>query len=216
MTFSDALQLDVLHEDHDIIVVNKPSGLLSVPGRGADMQDSVVRRLQEYRSDCLLKHPEVHRLDMDTSGLLVVTFYRDAHRELSRQFEHREVEKRYLALLEGKVSGKEGLISLPFCRDYPNRPRQMFDVKHGKTGVTLWKKLGEEDGCTRIEFRPRTGRTHQLRLHASHPLGLNTPIVGDRLYGNGTAPGQLKLHACFLAFTHPVTGERLTFSNQSW
>lgn len=200
----------ILHTDADIIVICKPSGLLAVPGKGEENQNCVVARIRKLFPNCI-EQPAVHRLDMDTSGLMVLALTADAHRELSRQFEHRETEKRYIALLDGELSGDEGIIELPFRLDTENRPYQIYDPVNGKTGITHWKKLSVENGKTRVEFYPVTGRTHQLRVHAASEHGLGFPILGDRLYGSGTAPGQLKLHASFLSFTHPRTGEQLKF-----
>lgn len=200
----------ILHYDNDIIVVVKPSGLLSVPGKGEEHQDCVVARVKALFPDCI-EQPAVHRLDMDTSGLMVLALTADAHRELSRQFEHRETEKRYIALLDGELPENEGTIELPFRLDINNRPLQIYDPVNGKHGTTHWKKLAVENGKTRVEFFPITGRTHQLRVHSASGHGLGLPILGDRLYGSGTAPGQLKLHASFLSFKHPRTGKKLEF-----
>ena len=203
-------EIDIVYCDSDLTVVNKPSGLLAVPGKGEENQDCVTARIKALYPDCP-DHPEVHRLDMDTSGLMVVALTADAHRELSLQFHDRQTEKRYIALLDGELHGDEGTIELPFRLDVENRPHQIYDPVQGKTGTTHWKKLSLENGQTRIEFQPVTGRTHQLRVHAASEHGLGIPILGDRLYGSGTGPGQLKLHASFLSFIHPRTGERLEF-----
>jgi tRNA pseudouridine32 synthase/23S rRNA pseudouridine746 synthase len=202
--------VEVLHCDAEFVVVNKPSGLLAVPGKGEENQDCVVARIKALYPNCI-EQPAVHRLDMDTSGLMVLALTAEAHRELSRQFEHRETEKRYIALLDGAVTGDEGTIELPFRLDVENRPYQIYDPVNGKIGITHWKVLSTSNKKTRVEFIPVTGRTHQLRVHASSEHGLGVPILGDRLYGSGTGPGQLKLHASFLSFTHPRTGERLEF-----
>ncbi|MEI8206697.1 MAG: RluA family pseudouridine synthase [Kiritimatiellales bacterium] len=203
-------KLQIIFDEREFVVVNKPSGLLAVPGKGEDNQDCVVARIKALCPDCI-EQPAVHRLDMDTSGLMVLALTADAHRELSRQFEHREIEKRYIALLDGEASGNEGTIELPFRLDVENRPHQIYDPVRGKTGITHWKVLSTNTKKTRVEFIPVTGRTHQLRIHAASEHGLGIPILGDRLYGSGTGPGQLKLHASFLRFTHPRTGERLEF-----
>ena len=202
--------LDILHVDDAFVVVNKQSGMLSVPGRGPEKADSVTHRVKQMFPSCI-EQPAVHRLDMDTSGLMVVARADQSMRELSRQFRERETEKRYVALLDGILEDSSGTIELPFRLDINNRPFQIYDEVHGKMGTTHWEKIGIENDKTRISFIPITGRTHQLRLHAAHEKGLNIPIVGDPFYGNGTGPGQMKLHACELAFTHPVTGERLEF-----
>lgn len=203
----------VVYEDEDIVVVLKPSGLLAVPGKGPENQDCVVARIRTRRPVCI-EQPAVHRLDMDTSGLMVLAMTADAHRELSRQFHDRRTGKRYIALLDGVLAGSEGTIELPFRLDVEDRPRQIHDPVHGKIGITHWRKLSVEGGRTRVEFQPVTGRTHQLRVHAASPHGLGVPIVGDRLYGAGEGQGPLRLHACFLAFTHPRTGERLEFRSE--
>lgn len=205
--------LEILHTDPAFVVVNKVSGMLAAPGRGPDKVDSVSDRVKRMFSGCI-EQPAVHRLDMDTSGLMVVARTTDAHRHLSLQFQNRLTRKRYIALLDGILDENEGTIELPFRLDLENRPLQIYDELHGKTGTTHWKKMAVEDGQTRIEFIPVTGRTHQLRLHAHHEKGLGIPIVGDPFYGNGTGPGQLKLHACELTFAHPESGEMLTFHSE--
>lgn len=202
--------LDLLHIDPDFVVVNKRSGMLAVPGRGEDKVDSVAHRVKQIFPDCI-EQPAVHRLDMDTSGLMVVALSVEAHRNLSRQFHERLTHKKYIALLDGVLEVESGTIELPFRLDVDNRPIQIYDELHGKTGITHWKKLAVEGQYTRVEFIPVTGRTHQLRLHAYHQKGLGIPIVGDPFYGQGTGPGQLKLHACELGFTHPRSGEELMF-----
>jgi len=203
--------VEILYQDEDIVVVDKPSGLLSIPGRGPEKIDSVSHRIRQMFPDCLAQ-PSVHRLDMDTSGLLVLALTAASHRHLSLQFQNRETDKHYLALLEGELAGEEGTITLPFRLDIENRPHQIYDEIHGKIGTTHWKKLGIENGKTRVAFHPITGRTHQLRVHSAHPKGLGIPIVDDPLYGNGDLPGKMKLHACELTFTHPTTGEKMTFT----
>ncbi|NWK55773.1 RluA family pseudouridine synthase [Verrucomicrobiaceae bacterium N1E253] len=205
--------LEILHTDPCFVVVNKQSGMLAVPGRGPEKIDSVAHRVKLMFPGCI-EQPAVHRLDMDTSGLMVVARTAEAHRHLSRQFHERQTSKRYIALLDGLLAdslGAEGSIELPFRLDVDNRPIQIYDEVHGKMGTTHWSILGVESGRTRVSFTPVTGRTHQLRLHASHAKGLGVPIVGDPFYGHGTGPGQLLLHACELGFTHPDTGESLHF-----
>lgn len=202
--------LTVVYEDDHIVVVDKPSGLLSVPGKGEANQDCVVARvLARYPRS--IGQPSVHRLDQDTSGLLLLAFTEEAHRILSIQFMDKLVGKRYIALLDGVVEQDAGVVELAFRLDPDNRPYQIYDPERGKLGTTRWRKLGVENGRTRVEFMPLTGRTHQLRLHASHEKGLGVPIVGDRLYGSGTGPGQLKLHASTLRFRHPVTRQPMEF-----
>lgn len=203
--------LEIVHEDEAFVVVNKASGMLSVPGRGPEKRDCVAERVRKMFPGCP-PQPAVHRLDMDTSGLLVVARDVDTHRQLSIQFQKRETRKRYIALLDGVLTEERGTIELPFRLDIDNRPYQIHDPVHGKMGLTHWENRGVEAGWTRIAFVPITGRTHQLRVHAAHALGLGIPIVGDPLYGRGTGPGQLKLHAQELGFQHPRTGEALNFS----
>ncbi len=202
--------LEIIHQDVSVIVVNKPSGLLAVPGRGPEMQDCIVNRVKAYCPECI-EHPAVHRLDMDTSGLMVLALTKTAQHHLALQIERRQIDKIYLAVLDGVIDRDSGEIELAFRLEPDNRPHQVYDPVQGKVGLTRWRKLQITDGCTEVEFTPVTGRTHQLRLHAAHELGLGCPIVGDRLYGSGTGPGQLKLHAAQLAFDHPETGERLQF-----
>lgn len=203
----------VLYSDDDIVVINKPGGLLSVPGRGAEKQDSAAFRLKKMFPD-MIEQPAVHRLDMHTSGLMVFAMTKTAHSTLSKQFENRLVTKRYQAVLEGMLHEKEGKITLSFRLDPDNRPKQIFDPIRGKTGTTLWRNLGDEPGeRTRVEFTPLTGRTHQLRLHAAHPKGLGMPIVGDYLYGYGNDGDRMLLHAAFLEFTHPSHKKTVNFTS---
>jgi len=164
--------LDILHVDDAFVVVNKQSGMLSVPGRGPEKADSVTHRVKQMFPGCI-EQPAVHRLDMDTSGLMVVARTDQSMRELSRQFRERETEKRYVALLDGILEDSSGTIELPFRLDIDNRPFQIYDEVHGKMGTTHWEKIGIENDKTRISFIPITGRTHQLRLHAAHEKGLN-------------------------------------------
>ena len=206
-------KMKIVHVDPTFVVVEKASGFLSVPGRGPENQDSVTSRIRQQFPECI-DQPAVHRLDMDTSGLLVVALTKEAHRNLSIQFQERKTGKVYTALLEGLVAEVEGTVELPFRLDIDNRPYQIYDPVYGKTGITHWQKIGEEGSCSRIIMRPITGRTHQLRVHAAHQKGLGVPIVGDPLYGSGEGHGQLKLHACELSFYHPETGEKLTFKSE--
>jgi tRNA pseudouridine32 synthase/23S rRNA pseudouridine746 synthase len=202
--------LEIVHEDPDFVVVDKVSGMLSVLGRGPQKRDCVAECVREMFPGCP-EQPAVHRLDMDTSGLMVVARNAETHRNLSIQFQRREIRKRYVALLDGVLEAKSGTIELPFRLDVDNRPYQIHDPLHGKIGITHWQKLSIEAGLTRIAFVPTTGRTHQLRVHAAHQLGLGIPIVGDPLYGRGTGPGQLRLHASELGFQHPRDGSELNF-----
>ncbi|MDG2333243.1 MAG: RluA family pseudouridine synthase [Myxococcota bacterium] len=192
------------------MVVNKASGMLSVPGRGPDKVDCVANRVRSLYPGCI-DQPAVHRLDMDTSGLIVVARNTEAHRNLSIQFHRRRTTKVYVALLEGILAEESGELELPFRLDIDNRPMQIYDPIHGKVGITRWRKLAVEGGWTRVIFEPVTGRTHQLRIHSAHSRGLGIPIVGDPLYGHGTGAGQLKLHARDLGLFHPVTDEALKF-----
>ncbi len=200
--------LSIVYEDAWLVVVDKPCGLLSVPARDASVTDSVLARLRArypHATGPLL----VHRLDLDTSGLLVAALDSETHADLQRQFEGREVRKRYVAWLEGHVQGERGTIELPLRVDLDDRPRQIYDPVHGKSAVTEWQVLARSGGRTRVAFSPLTGRTHQLRVHAAHPLGLGAPIVGDRLYGHEEA--RLHLHAESLTFRHPKTGQLVSF-----
>jgi tRNA pseudouridine32 synthase/23S rRNA pseudouridine746 synthase len=202
--------MEIIFIDPLFVIINKPSGLLSVPGRDPEMQDCAVNRIKALFPDCI-DQPAVHRLDMDTSGLMAVARTSMAHRNLSLQFANQRVEKRYIALLEGIPTQQSGEIALPFRLDTNNRPHQIHDPLHGKMGITRWRLIAIEGNRSRIEFTPLTGRTHQLRLHAAHPLGMGIPIVGDRLYGSGTRPGELLLHATSLSLRHPVSDERMTW-----
>lgn len=197
--------LDIIYNDRWLTVVNKPSGMLTVPGKA--LEDSLLTRYQAA-------HPEatgpivVHRLDQETSGLVLFAKDKASHKALQQQFENHTISKRYIALLNGIVQQDEGVIDLPIRPDVDDRPRQRVDHEHGKPAVTRYRVLERRGPVTRIELEPLTGRTHQLRVHASHPLGLNCPIVGDRLYG--TASSRLMLHAQSITFTHPATGRELS------
>ena len=201
----DDSELDIVYDDRWLSVVNKPSGMLTVPGKL--LEDSLLTRYREA-------HPEavgpivVHRLDQETSGLVVFAKDKDTHKSLQQQFEAHTIKKRYIALLDGVVPSDEGLIDLPIRPDVDDRPRQCVDYVHGKTALTRYQVLERRDNMTRIALEPLTGRTHQLRVHASHVKGLNCPIVGDRLYG--TAGGRLMLHAQSITFIHPATGLPMT------
>ena len=209
------LEPEIIYRDSSIIVVNKPGGLLSVPGRGTDKQDCLVKRIRDLFPECI-SQPSVHRLDMDTSGLMVLAFTAGAHKCLSLQFQNRTVKKQYLAILRGIVEGEGGEIRLPFRLDIANKPYQIYDPVRGKWGITLWEKKEVTDHMTRVLFTPLTGKTHQLRVHASHPMGLGRPIVGDRLYGHGKPGDRLFLHASYLSFQHPDNNKTLCFESPSW
>lgn len=197
----------VVYEDDYLVVVDKPCGLLSVPGRSGLLRDAVSTRLRARYPDAT-GQLVVHRLDLDTSGLLLAAKDTATFSALQRLFSRREITKRYVAWLDGHVTGNAGVVDFPMRVDIDDRPRQIHDPVHGKAAVTAWQVLARANGRTKVAFTPHTGRTHQLRVHASNPIGLDAPIVGDRLYGR-TAPDhgeRLLLHAESLAFTHPVTG----------
>ncbi|WP_127130559.1 RluA family pseudouridine synthase [Pseudoflavitalea rhizosphaerae] len=197
--------LEIVFEDDSLAVVNKPAGLRSVPG--VDIEDSVYSRLKNIwkKTEPLM----VHRLDMDTSGLLVIAKNQQAHKHLQRQFLQRTVSKRYRALLSKVIHQSEGEIDLPLSADFFNRPRQLVCFETGKKSVTKWKLIKRYKSTTKVDFWPLTGRTHQLRMHSAHELGLNAPIVGDDLYG--TASERMCLHAASIEFTHPKTKEKISF-----
>ncbi|MFK7853058.1 MAG: RluA family pseudouridine synthase [Granulosicoccus sp.] len=201
--------LSIAFEDATLLVVDKPSGMLSQPGRTEP--DSVLSRVRLARSEA---HGPmlVHRLDMDTSGLLILAKTRSAHRILQQQFEHRHVSKRYRALLSRPPLGLGGRIHLPLRVDIENRPRQIVCARYGKPSTTLWRRdtEGHENG---VVLFPLTGRTHQLRVHMAHNQGLGNAIQGDRLYG--CASDRLMLHAEYLAFDHPVSGIRTRISSDA-
>ena len=201
-------RIDILYEDDYLLVVNKPSGMLSVPGiSGGVSLEEYLQGRYSGKADIRV----VHRLDMATSGLLLVAKQEDVFVELQRMFATRQVLKRYTALLDGVPSQSEGEISLPLAADYINRPRQMVDTLNGKHALTLYKviEVVEYEGrqCARVHLTPVTGRTHQLRVHSAYFQGLDTPIVGDELYGS--ADKRLMLHADYISFVHPVTGKRV-------
>ncbi|PRQ63558.1 RluA family pseudouridine synthase, partial [Vibrio sp. V01_P9A10T6] len=200
-------EIDIIYQDEAIIVVNKPAEFLSVPG--VNIQDSVYTRLQQmFSSDEGLF--VIHRLDMSTSGLLVFALTRRANKSLQKQFITRGVEKRYLALLAGELQQSHGDIRLPLRGDLDDRPRQLVCFEHGKPADTHWQLIECRDGFSKVYLYPKTGRTHQLRVHCAHVEGLNLPIVGDDLYG--TKGARLHLHAESLSFDHPYTKQRMTFT----
>lgn len=203
--------LETLFEDPWLVVINKPAGVLSVPGKeeGADSVYSLMRKKYPDAEGPLI----VHRLDMATSGLLLITKTKQAHQQLQAQFKNRTVKKRYIALLDGIIAQDAGTIELPLCPNPHDRPRQMVHSEHGKPAVTDFRVLARSEGTTRIAFYPRTGRTHQLRVHAAHPLGLNCPIKGDELYGRKAE--RLYLHAEYLEFIHPITGETVRITQKA-
>ena len=207
------MDIPILYHDDCLVVAVKPPGLLAVPGRGPAKERCLVSLLRALFPP-MIAQPAVHRLDMATSGLMVVAITDTAHRWLSRQFANREVTKEYVAVLDGLVAGESGRIELAFRLDPQNRPYQIYDPKNGKLGVSRWRRLGNERGRSRLALFPETGRTHQLRLHTAHPLGLGIPIVGDALYGHGRAGDRLLLHAAGLTFFHPVSGQPLAFRSE--
>ncbi|MCP9235209.1 RluA family pseudouridine synthase [Lewinella sp. JB7] len=198
--------LEILYEDDMLLVVNKPAEFLSVPGK--HIEDSVYSRIRKL-------YPEatgpliVHRLDMSTSGLMLVTKTKEAHKLLQRQFFRRSVRKRYVARLRGEVAGDSGTIDLPLRGDLTDRPRQIVCGEYGKPARSTWQVIERSPGRTLVHLWPVTGRTHQLRVHAAHPAGLNCPIEGDDLYGQ--SGDRLHLHAEAIAFVHPATKEPLSF-----
>ncbi|MDN6857075.1 MULTISPECIES: RluA family pseudouridine synthase [Pseudomonas] len=203
-------QIEFVHEDAALLVVNKPTLLLSVPGRADDNKDCLITRLQENG------YPEariVHRLDWETSGLIVLARDADSHRELSRQFHDRETEKAYTALCWGEPELDSGRIEAPLRYDPPTKPRHVVDFEQGRHALTFWRVMERHGNWSRVELTPITGRSHQLRVHM---LTIGHPLLGDRLYAEGEAlelRDRLCLHASMLALTHPQTGERLRFES---
>jgi len=198
--------LEVLHEDHEILVVNKPAGLLSVPGKGAHLADCLLTRAQEAFPTALL----VHRLDRDTSGVMVFGLSPHAQRHLGLQFEKRQVKKTYVARVWGQLSPKSGTVDLPLTVDWPNRPRQKVCHETGREAVTDWRVLRQNAGESRVRLMPRTGRSHQLRMHM---LAMGHPILGDPLYATGAAAQhpRLMLHSEELRLRHPDGGAGMRF-----
>ena len=199
--------LEIIYEDEVLLIINKPAEFLSVPGK--DITDSVYTRIKK-------KYPNatgpliVHRLDMSTSGILLVTKSKKANKNLQNQFIKRTIKKRYVAVLDGSLSENKGKIELPLRVDLEDRPRQLVDFEHGKSTETNWEVVKKENGKTRVYFYPVTGRTHQLRVHAAHKDGLNTPIFGDDLYGK--KENRLHLHAEYIEFIHPTTNKTICFT----
>lgn len=198
--------LSVLYEDRSILVVDKPAGLLSVPGKLAGREDCMVSRLQAARWDALV----VHRLDCDTSGVMIFARTKQAQGFLGQEFEQRRARKTYIARVKGRVAGEAGRIDLPLGSDWPNRPRQMVDHANGRPARTDWQVIGRADGETRLRLSPLTGRSHQLRVHM---LALGHVILGDQIYdveGHASWP-RLMLHAEALSLHHPDTGDLVRF-----
>ncbi|MEX0280802.1 MAG: RluA family pseudouridine synthase [Arenibacterium sp.] len=198
--------LDILHMDAELLVVNKPAGLLSVPGKAPELADCLISRLQDAFPDTLL----VHRLDRDTSGVMVFALTPHAQRHLGLQFEKRQTRKTYLARVAGRVAEKTGTVDLPLIVDWENRPRQMVDHENGRAAVTDWRVLKQSDLETRIRLFPKTGRSHQLRVHM---LALGHPILGDPLYASGEALNfpRMMLHSEELRLKHPDGGRSMKF-----
>ncbi|MCC5983498.1 MAG: RNA pseudouridine synthase [Rhodobacteraceae bacterium] len=198
---------EILHADHELLFVNKPAGLLSVPGKGAGLADCLIERLRGAFPEVLL----VHRLDRDTSGVMVFALTPHAQRHLGLQFERRQARKEYVALVAGQMAGDRGQVDLPLTVDWPNRPRQMVCHETGRPALTDWKVLRRAEDHTRVRLMPRTGRSHQLRVHM---LALGHPILGDPLYARGDAltHPRLMLHARNLRLRHPDGGRGITAS----
>ena len=201
-------QFDLIFADSDILVVNKAPDLLSVPGRGPDKQDCLIHRVQAVYPDALA----VHRLDMATSGLLLMARGAAMHRQLSMLFQERQVAKRYIAVVAGQLATETGEINLPLICDWPNRPRQMVSFEIGKPSLTRYRLLGFDvsSNSSRVELEPITGRSHQLRVHMA---ALGHPILGDDLYGLVTSAPRLLLHATKLSFPMPGTDQWQSFES---
>nr|WP_228037834.1 RluA family pseudouridine synthase [Nodosilinea sp. LEGE 06152] len=205
-------EIPVLYQDQWLIAVDKPAGLLSVPGRYSDRQDSVLTRLRSALPEGAFLQP-VHRLDQDTSGVLLLALDAETHRQLCQQFEQRQVQKAYQAIVVGTVAKSSGIIDLPLWGDPTQRPRQQVNWQQGKPSQTKFEVLHREGALARIAFYPLTGRTHQLRVHAAHPQGLNAPIWGDRLYSHSKPGQRLHLHAERLQFIHPHKQDAISFNS---
>ncbi|WP_298944200.1 RluA family pseudouridine synthase [uncultured Psychromonas sp.] len=200
--------LDIIHQDEDIVVLNKPSGLLSVPGRDTWHKDSLASRIiRVWPNACV-----VHRLDMATSGIIVLALRKSAQSHMGRQFQQKVIDKTYFARVEGIIKEDAGLIDLPLRCDWENRPRQMVDFEQGKSSQTEWQVVKRESNTTLVKLTPLTGRTHQLRVHMQQ---LGHPIVGDEFYstefGKKISPERLALHAASITLTHPTTELRISF-----
>lgn len=203
------MTISLLYADEELLVVVKPPFLLSVPGRGPEKADCLVSRLAAEHGEVLA----VHRLDWETSGLLVLARNKQAHRALSIQFQQREVSKHYTAVVYGHVTAERGEVDLPLIVDWPNRPRQHVNFETGKPSLTHWQLLERGEKRSRLLLTPITGRSHQLRVHM---LSIGHPILGDQLYSEGEARAmaeRLLLHSTSLGFRHPVTGETLAFES---
>ncbi len=194
--------LAILHDDHEVLLVDKPSGLLSVPGKGPDLTDCLLARVQAVFPTALL----VHRLDRDTSGVMIFALTPHAQRHLGLQFEKRQTKKTYVARVWGQIAEKTGTIDLPLIVDWPKRPKQMVDHENGKPALTEWRTVRTGQNETRVRLMPRTGRSHQLRVHM---LAMGHPILGDPFYAEGPARDypRLMLHSETLQFRHPDGGQ---------
>ena len=203
-------KLNIVYEDQWLLIINKPAGMLSVPGkeRQTSIYDLARKAYPEAEGPMI-----VHRLDMATSGLLIIAKDKKTHQHLQAQFKNRSIRKKYIALLDGIVPEDEGTIELPLCPNPLDRPRQMVDTQYGKPAITYYQVLERTDKYTRIAFYPHTGRTHQLRVHAAHPSGLHCPIIGDELYGKKDK--RLYLHAESIEFTHPVNGQSMCITKKA-
>ena len=201
----------LLYEDENILVVNKPSGLLSVPGRNADPSSSLIGQVLTYCTNALI----VHRLDMDTSGIMLLAKNADCHRLLSRQFQNRLIKKQYQAICAGIVSQNSGFLNQPMRCDWENRPLQMIDFKQGRSATTYWQLVEQKESSFKIILTPVSGRSHQLRLHMKQ---LGHPILGDNLYADSISlklASRLMLHASSLIFEHPFSAEKICIKSES-
>lgn len=204
-------EIEIIHHDDNLLVVSKPSGLLSVPGKGEKFSDCLTSRVRDIDTEALL----VHRLDMETSGIMVFARSKSVQRILGLQFEKRKTQKIYIARVSGQISTDTGEIDLPLITDWPNRPRQKVNFEDGKSSLTKWRVLDfeEDNNVTRVELIPHTGRTHQLRVHMKE---IGHPILGDSLYAPENirnAADRLQLHAQSLIIHNPENGELMTFSD---
>lgn len=201
--------LTFLHDDHEVLLVEKPSGLLSVPGKGPELADCLITRVQAVFPTALL----VHRLDRDTSGVMIFALTRHAQRHLGLQFEKRQTKKTYVARVWGEMTEKTGTVDLPLIVDWENRPRQKVDHENGRAAQTDWRVVRARDGETRVRLMPHTGRSHQLRVHM---LALGHPILGDPFYADGAAGDypRLMLHSETLQFRHPDGGHGMRITSK--
>jgi tRNA pseudouridine32 synthase / 23S rRNA pseudouridine746 synthase len=202
--------LSILHRDDAILVVDKPAGLLSVPGKLEGREDCLIARIAAEIPQVLL----VHRLDCDTSGVMIFALTRAAQGQLGKQFEHRQSKKTYIARVFGVIADDTGRVDAPLCADWPNRPRQMIDLVNGRAAQTDWQVIARGDDDTRVRLMPLTGRSHQLRVHMA---SLGHPILGDPIYATGAAldAPRMMLHAETLTIRHPIGGEWQTFAAKS-